>query len=83
MVKLTCLQCASFNFYSYSYNFIDHARVPKQIIIFCFPQKQSERNARWNWSNENKRKMALEPANPLLSVRKVISPWNELHTSWR
>ena len=53
MAKSTGLQCASFNCYSYSYNFIDHVRVPTKISFFCFPQEQSERNA---WCNLIKRR---------------------------
>ena len=53
MAKLTGLQCASFNCYSYSYNFINHVRVPKKISFFCFPEEQSERNV---WCNLIKRR---------------------------
>ena len=45
MAQSTGLQCASFNCYSYSYNFIDHVRVPTKNSFFCFPQEQSERDA--------------------------------------
>ena len=68
MAQSTGLQCASFNCYSYSYNFIDHVRVPTKISFFCFPQEQSERNA---WCNEERIKMVLESANPLECVRRI------------
>ena len=52
MAKTTGLQCASFNYYFYSYSFNDHVRVLTKIS-FCFPQEQSERNA---WCNLIKRR---------------------------
>ena len=48
MAKSTGLQCASFNCYSYSYNFTVHIRVPTKISFLCFPQDQLETNA---WCN--------------------------------
>ena len=82
MAQSTGLQCASFNCYSYSYNFIDHVRVPTKISFFCFPQEQSERMLGVIWSNEERIKMVLESANPLEWVRNIF-PWKNLQTFWK
>ena len=82
MAKSTGLQCASFNCYSCSYNFIDHVRVPTKISFFCFPKNSQKGMLCVIWSNEERLKMVLESANPSI-VWEAFSPWKKLQTSWR
>ena len=73
MAKLTGLQCASFNYYSSSYNFIDHVRVPTKISFFRFPQEQSERNAWCNLIKWRENKDGFRISKSLDCVRSIFS----------
>ena len=73
MAKSTGLQCAPFNCYSYSCNFMDHARFPTKTSFFVFCKSSQKRMLGVIWSNEERIKMVLESTNPLECMRSIFS----------
>ena len=73
MAKSNSLHCASFNFYSYSYSYIDHVRVPIKSSFLCFPQGQSERNAWGKLIKRRRNKDSINQQNQLKCVRSIFS----------
>ena len=67
------MQCALFNFYYYSYNFIDHSTVPTKISFFYFC-RPSDRNI---WNNIIKRreyKDGFKIRKPTWGCEKLFPP---------